>query len=31
MKILVDYNENFGTPEEFVEYVGLIKQVWENQ
>ena len=29
MKILVDYNENFGTPDEFIDYIGLIKKVWE--
>lgn len=29
MNFFVDYNENFGTPGGFIDYIGLIKQVWE--
>lgn len=28
MKILVEYNSEFGTPDECIDYIRLIKKVW---
>lgn len=29
MNFFVEYKNEFGTPDEFIDYVGLIKKVWE--